>query len=745
MSNITVTTTADSGQGSLRAAIANAKSGDTIQFASNLSNKTITLRNGQLDINQDLTIDGANASGLTISGNNASRVFYLDRRKKATLKNLTIANGKTRGAGGGIDTRHESELTLVNMELKNNTSELGGGLRVGHLAKATIIDSSFVGNDGTLSDKYKGFSAGAISQNESRAQLIIKGTTFEKNKGFNGGAISSFSSVSFVVEESTFKDNSAKGMEGGGAIFTDGVSSKNYESGLENDGKIIIRGSRFESNLAEGEGGALMLWGYIPKQGYKKDTAIIEDTVFVNNKVVRNYKAKGKGGAIRAKIGLEMRHVAFANNVADQQGGALWLDSNLPVNIANSTFSNNRAIEDAGGAMFLNSGVPINIQNSTIAYNEAGRANGAIWLDRQGNVTLKNSIVAFNTAEQDSRQAQVGIKPSDGGGNLEFSTVAKAQRVFTNSLVADPKLGELTDINGTLIHPLRSDSPAVNAGVSSGAVQADQRGIQRDNQTDIGAFELTAAQPDPLPIQTPTVSPSFSPTIDKQPVAYLNFNEDAGRTVKDRSTNGGRNDGTVVGSASWEKGIAGNAIALNGEDTAIRLENSKDINLGVHNERTVSLWFKADENTARNKRQVIYEEGAGFRGLNIYLDRRNNRDQLYVGGWNRHTGESGWKGTWLNTDKISTGQWHRVDLVLEGNQNVEQGALRGYLDGQQFGSGRGSQLWEHSGGVGLGSIHGETRFHDGLTPESGSRFSGQIDEVRLFNDALNSSEVSAFL
>ncbi len=759
MSTITVTTTADNGNGSLRNAIATAKSGDTIQFIKDLADKTITLTSGQLTLDKDLTIDGSGASGLTISGNKASRVFLLEQKHEATLKNLTIANGKTMGAGGGIDTGHESTLVLENVNVNNNVSELGGGLRVGHLSKATIINSSFVGNDGTLTNQYSGFSGGAIAQNESRAQLIIKGSHFENNVGSIGGAIYSFSGVTFTVEDSVFRKNVAKDGSGG-AIFTDGVSSKDYASGFADDGKIIIRGSRFEDNKAKKEGGALFLWGYTQSQGYKDDRAIIEDTVISGNVVEADATGEAKGGGLWAKIGLDISGVTFANNTATQQGGGLWLESSLPANIVNSTFSENRVLEDAGGAMFLNNhSVPVNITNSTIAYNTAGRANGALWFDGGHNVTLKNSIVAFNTAT-DHRQDQVGYQAKDGGGNLEFATSSQALRVTENSLVADPLLGALTLVDGDLVHPLKPGSPAVNAGVSQGAYTTDQPGIQRDSKIDIGAFELVASAPSllpsPLKAQVPTASPSFSAATPKQtvaaptttsivtlmadPVAYLSLNDGQGRLAKDGSAKGRHNSGALVGDASWTKGVRGGAIAFDGKGDAIKLKNSSDINLGTHGERTVSLWFKADE-ISGDRRQMLYEEGAGTRGLNIYIDDK----KLYMGGWNTPGQESGWSGTWLSTDKISADKWHHVDLVLDGGRQVTQNAFRGYLDGQQFGSGAGSQLWDHSGGIGIGSINGGTRFHDGITPNSGSGFAGAIDEVRVFNDALSSNEIKTFL
>ncbi|MEM9007334.1 MAG: choice-of-anchor Q domain-containing protein [Cyanobacteria bacterium P01_F01_bin.86] len=484
MSVITVTSTADQGNGTLRAAINAAQPGDTIEFTENLAGKTIRLTSGQLVIDKDLVIDGGNAPDLTISGNNRSRVFEIGKKKEVTLENLIIANGKTEGPGGGIRTRHESTLLLRNVEVNNNVAELGGGLRVGHLAKATIIDSSFDGNDGTLTDKHAGFSAGAIVHDESRGRLVIKGSSFTNNKGFNGGAIYGRATHTFVVEDSIFRDNISENGIGGGAIFTDGVSPRGDYSGPPSDETIVIRGSKFEGNQAESKGGALFLWGY------DEDHVILEDTVFVNNTVTAGDKDKGKGGAIWAKIGLDMRNVTVADNTATQQGGGLWLESNLPANIVNSTFSGNEVLNDAGGAMFLNTySTPVNITNSTIAYNEAGRANGALWFSKNHNITLKNSIVAFNEAGSDRKRDQVGFQAIDGGGNIEFSTSPNAIRVAEGSTITDPRITPLQDVEGTLVHPLSADSPAIDAGVSKGAPSTDQRGVMRDSQIDVGAFE----------------------------------------------------------------------------------------------------------------------------------------------------------------------------------------------------------------------------------------------------------------
>src|SRR6516162_8242272 len=60
-STLTVTSTADSGPGTLRADIAAAQPGDTIVFSPSLAGQTITLTSGELVVNKSLTIQGPGA------------------------------------------------------------------------------------------------------------------------------------------------------------------------------------------------------------------------------------------------------------------------------------------------------------------------------------------------------------------------------------------------------------------------------------------------------------------------------------------------------------------------------------------------------------------------------------------------------------------------------------------------------------------------------------------------------------
>ncbi len=91
---------------------------------------------GDLDITDDLTIQGAGSSLTIIDGNGAvtgDRVFQmLSSAKSVTISGLTIRNGKrtnTFDEGGGLLwDGNGSHLILSNVAFENNAGYYGGGL-----------------------------------------------------------------------------------------------------------------------------------------------------------------------------------------------------------------------------------------------------------------------------------------------------------------------------------------------------------------------------------------------------------------------------------------------------------------------------------------------------------------------------------------------------------------------------------------------------------------------------------------
>jgi hypothetical protein len=134
-----VTTSADNvalpPAGSLRAQIAAASPGDTINFNAGM---TITLAGGELAIAKNLTID-AGANAVTIDANHGSRVFYTSSGT-VNLTNLTITKGLLAGNGGnagspgaiGSDSHgggiyNAGILTITGCTVTANKASGGGG------------------------------------------------------------------------------------------------------------------------------------------------------------------------------------------------------------------------------------------------------------------------------------------------------------------------------------------------------------------------------------------------------------------------------------------------------------------------------------------------------------------------------------------------------------------------------------------------------------------------------------------
>jgi hypothetical protein len=228
---ITVSNVNDNGAGSLRAALAGAGSSDTIIFS---VSGTITLTSGQLVVDKNVTIAGPGSSVLSVSGNAASRVFYISPGTTAAISGLTITNGRTFftsetevSCGAGI-LNDRGTLTVTRSTVTGNTAtnERGNGICNEGPATMTIIESTVSGNPGE---------GGAI-YNESPvsgdALMTIISSTVSGNGG--GGILNDGSgyivgsgtgtgspSSTIILTNSTISGNNGPGIANiGGAYFT---------------------------------------------------------------------------------------------------------------------------------------------------------------------------------------------------------------------------------------------------------------------------------------------------------------------------------------------------------------------------------------------------------------------------------------------------------------------------------------------------------------------------------------------
>ncbi|HEV3448169.1 MAG TPA: right-handed parallel beta-helix repeat-containing protein, partial [Gemmataceae bacterium] len=278
-STFTVVNLADNtSPGALRWAIgqANTHAGpDLINFAPGL-NGTIVLTGSQIDITDDLTIDGPGAAKLTVSGNSASRVFHLSgSATDVEIDGLTISNGRASGTtvtgalgdatlGGGI-FNDQAHLTLSQVTVTHNQTAgfigAGGGIASISGATLTVENCTFSGNlaSGTSVD---GPGGGIFS--DAGSTLTVSQTTFTGNQAIDGGAIAIWGGAVAAVSDSTFSDNLARGNDGGpgqgatpadngGAIFATDESVVAASAGST----LTVAHSTFTGNHALGGNGGL--------------------------------------------------------------------------------------------------------------------------------------------------------------------------------------------------------------------------------------------------------------------------------------------------------------------------------------------------------------------------------------------------------------------------------------------------------------------------------------------------------
>lgn len=195
---ITVINADDSGPGSLRQAIADVCAGGAITFDDDY---TITLAS-TLTIARDLTIDGV-GHDITVSGNNAVRVFLVTAGVTSNLSNLTVAHGHA-GNGGGI--YNMGTLNAANVTFSGNSAGDGAGALENYGA-ASLTNVTFSGNSATNL-------AGAI--HSYRGALTLTNVTFSGNSaGGEGGSIwereGHLTLTNVIVNGNVYCDHTARG------------------------------------------------------------------------------------------------------------------------------------------------------------------------------------------------------------------------------------------------------------------------------------------------------------------------------------------------------------------------------------------------------------------------------------------------------------------------------------------------------------------------------------------------------
>ena len=199
--------------------LANYQAGaDTITFDPTVfaTPQTITLTAGQLDLmDSAATTITAPAAGVTISGNNTSRVFQVDGGATADLNGLTITGGYSNGYGGGVNISSSyATANLTNCTVTGNSAVQGGGVCVDPTSQVTLMDSTLSGNTAYV--------GGGIFGHD--ASLTLSNSTIRGNTAVQGAGVDANSCTTSMMNV-TISGNTSTGINGGGLAVIVGVTS----------------------------------------------------------------------------------------------------------------------------------------------------------------------------------------------------------------------------------------------------------------------------------------------------------------------------------------------------------------------------------------------------------------------------------------------------------------------------------------------------------------------------------------
>ncbi|MGF1473226.1 MAG: choice-of-anchor Q domain-containing protein [Rubrobacteraceae bacterium] len=268
---------------------------------------------GDLDIGDDLTIEGPGSDQLTVRQTvEDERVFQIAGGAEVTIEGIMITGGDADGSGqadegGGI--YNEGTLTVNSSTISGNSADGDGGGIYEEEATLTVNDSAVRGNSA-------GSNGGGIYEEE--ATLTVNDSAVRGNSAFAGGGIYNLAGT-LTVDRSTISGNSVDGSSGGIYSQTTGVSDQVPDP----TERTTITNSTISGNTADadddgigGRGGVYNNFGL----------TIIEYTTITNNTA-----PEGRVGGVTT-YGDEVTRTEVGSSIIAANNGSDVGYSDPPVN-----------------------------------------------------------------------------------------------------------------------------------------------------------------------------------------------------------------------------------------------------------------------------------------------------------------------------------------------------------------------------------------------------------------------------
>lgn len=521
---------------------------DVIVFQPGLTG-TLTLENGDLDITDSVTITGPGASVITVSGNNASRIFDIERAGvtpiDVTITGLTLTNGAA-NLGGAISSGEH--LTLDQVVITGSVAAFGGGVYLSGFygARLTVTNSTISGNTATVA-------GGGLYAYYAYDTIYLKNNTITGNQAgeAGGGVLAVLIGGSFTMLNTVVSNNTAGTTVG-----------------------------------SPGAGGGLLIGGF------GGESVTISDSVITGNvgdpqdnatDATTNIDVGYGGGLSLIDVDATVSRTTISGNTA-YLGGGVYIGTGAYVTFENVTIAGNAAKNPArlggGGGVYMGCECEESFFNeTTIIGNSAQTGGGGIEVG-SAIATLYNSIVANNTSGEGTAP---DIEPAAGTVTATY-TLIKTPGSATigggtgNITGVDPQLGPLA-INGSTIvagapaspqAPLTAmpdcASPVLNAGDPAFAPPpaTDERGAPRVAG---GRIDMGAVERQPSTVQFTTAAQSVNENAGSVNVTVSRTGADGAINVN-YATADGTAKGTLSGVGTPDYTPQGAALTWAAGDTA---------------------------------------------------------------------------------------------------------------------------------------------------------------------------------
>ena len=324
----------------------------------------------------------------TVFRNNSALMggaLIAEKHCKVALTNCTFSSNRAKTlnipktlngemAARAIDKNNVGTYFFINSSLFNHKSSHDKNLKLIAPHQAPLVKGSTLNKTVSKKQEDPFLSVGGSVYVAIQSQLFATNCVFKGNSAeYHAGAIAATENVTLEIQQTYFMCNSAL-MLGGAIHAGDNVT-------------LNVQETVFVGNKAFSDGGAIHIQ-HLAYFGMK-------NCVFDENISER------LGGAIGAgsNATLDIQETNFTHNRAEQ-GGAIDVDKQSLLRITNCTFKDNHA--QLGGALFGGFDSVFEIIESQFIKNGASRQGGAINVQENASLLIANSRLERNFAETDT-------------------------------------------------------------------------------------------------------------------------------------------------------------------------------------------------------------------------------------------------------------------------------------------------------------------------------------------------------